>query len=170
MYDNIETRENGLVSTCAKKQLAAMEFADMTDVRATSENFSVVSCVTDGVSGGGCGDHRQERTWSLASFTHDSQLLQSLQMTLSENMYNSKKVSDWTHQVIDACMKGLQALKKPFKYIGRLHCCTMRTCSSTVNSNMHHHTKDRRWNAHSSHNVLGLKEGRYVALSAVCRC
>eukprot|EP00929_Paragymnodinium_shiwhaense_P075329 TRINITY_DN38506_c0_g1_i1.p1 TRINITY_DN38506_c0_g1~~TRINITY_DN38506_c0_g1_i1.p1 ORF type:complete len:122 (+),score=21.89 TRINITY_DN38506_c0_g1_i1:45-410(+) len=41
----------------------------------------------------------------------------ALQMTLSENRYNPKKVNDWTNAVIDQCLKGLQALNKPFKYI-----------------------------------------------------
>ncbi len=39
-------------------------------------------------------------------------------MTLNENVYNPKKVSDWTNSVIDQCLKGLQALGKPFKYVG----------------------------------------------------
>jgi hypothetical protein len=43
---------------------------------------------------------------------------QALQMTLNENVYNPKKVSDWTNSVIDQCLKGLQALGKPFKYVG----------------------------------------------------
>ena len=43
---------------------------------------------------------------------------QALQATLSENMYNPKKVNDWTNSVIDTCLKGLQLLHKSFKYIG----------------------------------------------------
>eukprot|EP00500_Bicosoecida_sp_ms1_P002962 CAMPEP_0203814920 /NCGR_PEP_ID=MMETSP0115-20131106/6777_1 /ASSEMBLY_ACC=CAM_ASM_000227 /TAXON_ID=33651 /ORGANISM="Bicosoecid sp, Strain ms1" /LENGTH=122 /DNA_ID=CAMNT_0050723805 /DNA_START=24 /DNA_END=392 /DNA_ORIENTATION=- len=41
----------------------------------------------------------------------------ALQSTLSENMYNPKKVNDWTNTVIDGCLKGLQTLNKSFKYI-----------------------------------------------------
>jgi hypothetical protein len=49
--------------------------------------------------------------------------VQALQMTLSENVYNPKKVNDWTNSVIDQCLKGLQALGKPFKYIGTPRRC-----------------------------------------------
>lgn len=38
-------------------------------------------------------------------------------MTLSENMYNPKKVDDWTNQVTDNCLQGLQKLQKHFKYV-----------------------------------------------------
>lgn len=37
--------------------------------------------------------------------------------TLSENMYNSKKVNDWINTIVDACLKELQSLNRPFKYV-----------------------------------------------------
>jgi hypothetical protein len=41
-----------------------------------------------------------------------------LQATLSEVQYDAEKVDSWTNAVIDSCLKGLQGLGKPFKYIG----------------------------------------------------
>lgn len=41
----------------------------------------------------------------------------ALQTTLSEVQYDHEKVAAWTNQVIDACLKGLQGLGKPFKYV-----------------------------------------------------
>lgn len=37
--------------------------------------------------------------------------------TLSENMYNGKKVNDWINTIVDACLKELQSLNRPFKYV-----------------------------------------------------
>jgi len=41
----------------------------------------------------------------------------ALQTTLSEVQYDPEKVAVWTNAVTDACLKGLQSLSKPFKYI-----------------------------------------------------
>ena len=62
---------------------------------------------------------RPPRQWCpRITRSHRCLFLQALQLTLSENVYNPKKVNDWTNAVIDQCLKGLQALGKPFKYIG----------------------------------------------------
>jgi dynein light chain Tctex-type 1 len=52
-------------------------------------------------------------------------VLQSLQ--LNELQYDATKVNLWTNMVIDSCLKGLQGLGKPFKYIGLCfeHCTMM---------------------------------------------
>lgn len=42
---------------------------------------------------------------------------QALQGTLSEVQFDSERVSVWTNQVIDHCLKGLQGMGKPFKYV-----------------------------------------------------
>ena len=41
----------------------------------------------------------------------------ALQTTLSEVQYDPAKVDVWANAVTDACLKGLQGLSKPFKYI-----------------------------------------------------
>mmetsp|Transcript_15093 Transcript_15093/g.45700 ORF Transcript_15093/g.45700 Transcript_15093/m.45700 type:complete len:117 (-) Transcript_15093:561-911(-) len=37
--------------------------------------------------------------------------------TLSDNLYNSKKVNDWINTIADGCLKELQSLNRPFKFI-----------------------------------------------------
>jgi dynein light chain Tctex-type 1 len=37
--------------------------------------------------------------------------------TLNEHDYNSKKVNEWTNQIVTVCLKELQAMDRPFKYI-----------------------------------------------------
>uniref|UniRef100_A0A7S3JST1 Dynein light chain Tctex-type 1 n=1 Tax=Aureoumbra lagunensis TaxID=44058 RepID=A0A7S3JST1_9STRA len=37
--------------------------------------------------------------------------------TLSDHLYNSKKVNDWINSIVDACLKELQSLNRPFKYV-----------------------------------------------------
>lgn len=36
---------------------------------------------------------------------------------LNDNSYNSKKVVEWTNGIITHCLKELQALTRPFKYV-----------------------------------------------------
>lgn len=90
--------------------------------------------------------------------------VQALQATLSENMYNPKKVNDWTNSVIDTCLKGLQLLHKSFKYIGACHTIT-RGMGAQISrakwcSDMHYHAEERRRVAHNSNDILGHQEGR----------
>lgn len=35
---------------------------------------------------------------------------------LSDTMYTSKKVNDWSNNIIASALKGLQSLNRPFKY------------------------------------------------------
>ena len=42
---------------------------------------------------------------------------QNLQAVLSEVQYDSERVGTWTNQVIDSCLRGLQAMGKSYKYI-----------------------------------------------------
>mmetsp|Transcript_12050 Transcript_12050/g.48500 ORF Transcript_12050/g.48500 Transcript_12050/m.48500 type:complete len:117 (+) Transcript_12050:77-427(+) len=37
--------------------------------------------------------------------------------TLSDHLYNPKKVNDWINTIVDACLKELQSLNRPFKYV-----------------------------------------------------
>ena len=37
--------------------------------------------------------------------------------TLNEHDYNSKKVNEWTNAIVQTCLKELQAMGRPFKYI-----------------------------------------------------
>ena len=37
--------------------------------------------------------------------------------TLNEHEYNSKKVNEWTNAIVQVCLKELQSLGRPFKYV-----------------------------------------------------
>ena len=36
---------------------------------------------------------------------------------LEQNMYNPRKVNDWSNSIIDSCLKELQSLARPYKYV-----------------------------------------------------
>jgi dynein light chain Tctex-type 1 len=36
---------------------------------------------------------------------------------LNNNSYNQKKVNEWTNQIVAACLKNLQMLERPYKYV-----------------------------------------------------
>jgi dynein light chain Tctex-type 1 len=42
---------------------------------------------------------------------------QAIHGTLNEHEYNGKRVNEWTNAIINICLKELQALNRPFKYI-----------------------------------------------------
>mmetsp|Transcript_1874 Transcript_1874/g.2461 ORF Transcript_1874/g.2461 Transcript_1874/m.2461 type:complete len:116 (-) Transcript_1874:205-552(-) len=42
---------------------------------------------------------------------------QSIEPILGSNIYNPKKVHDWTSAVVEGVLKNLQNLNKPFKYV-----------------------------------------------------
>lgn len=94
---------------------------------------------------------------------------QALQSTLSENMYNPKKVNDWTNTVIDGCLKGLQTLNKSFKYIGVYACSHSGEVQAVLTafscSDVHHHAEERGGIAHDGDDVLGRQEGRVLQSS-----
>lgn len=37
--------------------------------------------------------------------------------SLNEHSYNPKKVNEWTNLIVTNCLKDLQALSRPFKYV-----------------------------------------------------
>lgn len=37
--------------------------------------------------------------------------------TLTDILYNPMKVNDWINTIVDACLKELQSLNRPFKYV-----------------------------------------------------
>ncbi len=41
----------------------------------------------------------------------------AIQAVLHEAQYNNKKVNEWTNAIVTQCLKELQALARPFKYI-----------------------------------------------------
>ena len=41
----------------------------------------------------------------------------SIVSNLNEHEYNPKKVNEWTNAIVQNCLKQLQALGRPFKYI-----------------------------------------------------
>lgn len=42
---------------------------------------------------------------------------QAIHTSLNEHSYNPKKVNEWTNLIVTNCLKDLQALNRPFKYI-----------------------------------------------------
>jgi dynein light chain Tctex-type 1 len=63
--------------------------------------------------------------------------------SLNEHSYNSKKVNEWTNSVVTNCLKELQALARPFKYI--ITCIIMQKTGAGLNSSTSMHwdiTKD----------------------------
>eukprot|EP00898_Chlorokybus_atmophyticus_P003043 jgi/Chlat1/373/Chrsp10S01491 len=43
---------------------------------------------------------------------------ESIDLILLNAVYSHKKVGQWTSSVVEACLKRLTALNKPFKYVG----------------------------------------------------
>lgn len=61
---------------------------------------------------------------SFSSHEIETIVLKSIDMTFSahsseeeSNMYKNKKVNEWTHSIITNCLKELQHMEKPFKYV-----------------------------------------------------
>lgn len=52
--------------------------------------------------------------------------------TLNQHQYNSKKVNEWTNSIVQNCLKELQALARPFKYI--ITCIIMQKTGAGLNS------------------------------------
>ena len=42
---------------------------------------------------------------------------QSLDPILGKQVYNPKRIHDWTSSVVESVLKSLQAVNKPFKYV-----------------------------------------------------
>jgi len=51
---------------------------------------------------------------------------------LNQNQYNSKKVNEWTNSIVQNCLKELQALGRPFKYI--ITCVIMQKTGAGLNT------------------------------------
>lgn len=51
---------------------------------------------------------------------------------LNENSYNSKKVNEWTNTIVTTCLKDLQALSRPYKYI--ITCIIMQKNGAGLNT------------------------------------
>ena len=52
--------------------------------------------------------------------------------SLNENSYNSKKVNEWTNSIVTTCLKDLQALARPYKYI--ITCIIMQKNGAGLNT------------------------------------
>lgn len=52
--------------------------------------------------------------------------------SLNEHSYNSKKVNEWTNNIVTNCLKDLQALARPFKYI--ITCIIMQKTGAGLNT------------------------------------
>ena len=56
---------------------------------------------------------------------------------LNESAYSSKKVNEWSNGIVTHCLKELQALGRPFKYI--ITCIIMQKNGSGLNSSTSMH-------------------------------
>ena len=52
--------------------------------------------------------------------------------TLNEHSYNAKKVNEWSNSIVTHCLKELQALGRPFKYI--ITCVIMQKTGAGLNT------------------------------------
>jgi dynein light chain Tctex-type 1 len=41
----------------------------------------------------------------------------AIQSVLNGQIYNNKKVNEWTNAIVTSCLKDLQHLERPFKYV-----------------------------------------------------
>mgnify|MGYP003386517109 CR=1 FL=1 len=56
----------------------------------------------------------------------------AIHTSLNEHSYNPKKVNEWTNIVVTGCLKELQALNRPFKYI--ITCIIMQKNGAGLNT------------------------------------
>mmetsp|Transcript_13451 Transcript_13451/g.12175 ORF Transcript_13451/g.12175 Transcript_13451/m.12175 type:complete len:122 (+) Transcript_13451:156-521(+) len=81
-------------------------------------------------------DGYQDDTLEFSSEDVEVIIRAAIHNVLNETPYNSKKVNEWTNGIITHCLKELQTLNRPFKYI--ITCIIMQkngagcitTCSS----------------------------------------
>mmetsp|Transcript_65721 Transcript_65721/g.148302 ORF Transcript_65721/g.148302 Transcript_65721/m.148302 type:complete len:120 (+) Transcript_65721:68-427(+) len=52
--------------------------------------------------------------------------------TLTDMMYNQEKVNQWMNTIVDLCLKELQSLNRPFKYI--VTCIIMQKNGAGLNT------------------------------------
>jgi dynein light chain Tctex-type 1 len=52
--------------------------------------------------------------------------------TLNEHTFNVKKVNEWTNSIVTSCLKELQGLARPFKYI--ITCVIMQKNGAGLNT------------------------------------
>lgn len=67
----------------------------------------------------------------------------AIHVTLNDNAFNSKKVNEWTNGIVTNCLKDLQQLNRPFKYI--ITCIIMQKTGAGLNTSASMHwdtTKD----------------------------
>jgi dynein light chain Tctex-type 1 len=57
--------------------------------------------------------------------------------SLNDNSYNAKKVNEWTNNIITHCLKDLQSLDRPFKYI--ITCIIMQKTGAGLNTSVSMH-------------------------------
>ena len=57
--------------------------------------------------------------------------------SLNEAQYNSKKINEWSNNIVTCCLKELQTLARPFKYI--ITCVIMQKTGAGVNSSTSMH-------------------------------
>lgn len=53
---------------------------------------------------------------------------EAIEVSIGGNAYQHNKVSQWTSNVVEACLGNLTKLQKPYKYIGEFLRKYIKTC------------------------------------------
>jgi hypothetical protein len=85
-----------------------------------------------------------------------------MEAILMGHVFNQSKVNDWSNAIVDGCLKGLQQVNKPFKYVGNPYFSLFLHTVSSSFSDLYHHAKDRGRLAHCRSLLLGHKAGWYI--------
>ncbi|GMH84647.1 hypothetical protein TL16_g09983 [Triparma laevis f. inornata] len=59
----------------------------------------------------------QEGGEEFSSEDVETVIKNTIAIVLESAMYNPKKVNDWCNSIIDSCLKELQSLSRPYKYV-----------------------------------------------------
>jgi hypothetical protein len=87
-------------------------------------------------------------------FLFETEPPQSVENTIGVNAYQHNKVNQWTSNILEACLKRLAALNKPFKYIG-ISGVGRTSPPHSCNSHCHHPPEERRRPPHLQLMLLG---------------
>ena len=78
------------------------------------------------------GDNYQDDAAEFVQEDVENIIKQSIVGVLNENSYQSKKVNEWTNQIVANCLKNLQELNRPFKYV--ITCIIMQKNGAGMNT------------------------------------
>jgi len=78
---------------------------------------------------------------------------------LANNVYDAKKVNEWSQSIIDGVLKNLAAASKPFKYV--VTCVIMQRCGAGLHTASASYSNPRtdsqccvRWDNNTMHSIV----------------